>query len=68
MKPTNQALSMSSVVPVLPAAGRPPLRMACFPVPLEVRTEVSVEAVWSAALASITWEQSAEGTARLLPS
>ena len=68
MKPTNQALSILSVVPVLPAAGRPPLRMAYFPVPLDDRTEVSVVAVWSAALACITWVQSAGGTGRLLPS
>ena len=44
VKPVNQALSMSSVVPVLPAAVRP-LRGMSFPVPSLSNTWVRVSAV-----------------------
>ena len=67
MKPVNQALSMDSVVPVLPAAWRP-LRTASLPVAFLSRTWVRVIAVLSAALESIAWVQLAEGTSSGLPS
>ena len=65
----NQALSMDSVVPVFPAAGRP-LRATSLPVPLLslLRTWVRVIAVLSAASDVIAWVQLAEGTSTGLPS
>ena len=65
VNPTNQVFSASSVVPVLPAIGRP--KTASLAVPPGSDVARSVFAVSSAAPWSMAWVQSALGTAIEVP-